>query len=295
MSENETVSFAAPGGVQLAGDVRGPAEGPLVVMLHGGGQTRHAWGRTARRLAGEGYRVVTYDARGHGDSGWSPDGDYALPVHGRDLLAVLHALGRPAGLVGASMGGTSALIASAEEPALVRGLVLVDIVPGFAAEGVQRVRAFMTGNPDGFASLEEAAAAVNAYNPHRESRNPEGLRRNLREGSDGRLRWHWDPRVISDPPSARTSAMLARRLADLPAALPILLVAGALSDVVDDKALDLFRAQAPQAQIVSVARAGHMVAGDRNDAFGDAISAFLRRSLADRTVETDRASEERRG
>ena len=62
------------------------------------------------------------------------------------------------------------LIAASEEPERAWGLVLVDIVPGFAASGVQRVRAFMTANPDGFAKLDEAAAAVSAYNPNRSRR-----------------------------------------------------------------------------------------------------------------------------
>jgi pimeloyl-ACP methyl ester carboxylesterase len=280
MSAIRPVAFTAEDGVRLAGDSRGPEDGPLVVLLHGGGQTRHAWTRTATRLAGEGYHVVTYDARGHGDSDWSPDGDYALPRHGMDLLAVLRTLGEPAGLVGASMGGTSSLIAASDAPDHAWGLILVDIVPGFAASGVQRVRAFMTANPDGFASLDEAAAAVSAYNPNRQSKNPAGLMRNLREGPDGRLRWHWDPKVIGNTPTAKTSEMLATRLHSLPARLPILLVAGANSDVVDDRAMDTFRAQAPHADVISVAKAGHMVAGDRNDAFGDAISSFLARARA---------------
>lgn len=278
MSEARGVEFIAGDGVRLVSDSRGPGSGPLVLLLHGGGQTRFAWTSTANRLAGEGYRVLTYDARGHGDSGWSPDGDYALPVHGRDLLSMLRMLDAPAALVGASMGGTSALIAASDEPERVWGLVLVDIVPGFAASGVQRVRAFMTANPEGFATLEEAAAAVAAYNPHRANQNPQGLMRNLREGPDGRLRWHWDPKVIGTPPNADTSRMLAARLHSLPGTLPLLLIAGAQSDVVDESAMDTFRAQAPHAEVISVAKAGHMVAGDRNDAFGDAISTFLARA-----------------
>ena len=278
MSEARPVVFTANDGVRLVGETRGPDGGPLVLLLHGGGQTRHAWTSIANRLADEGYRVVTYDARGHGDSDWSPDGNYALPRHGLDLLGVLHALGKPAMLVGASMGGTSSLIAASDAPAVARALILVDIVPGFAADGVQRVRDFMTANPEGFASLEEAAAAVSAYNPNRKTGNPAGLMRNLREGADGRLHWHWDPRVIGETPTAETSKMLAARLHSLPESLPILLVAGANSDVVDERAMDTFREQAPHAEIVSVARAGHMVAGDRNDAFGDAISLFLKRA-----------------
>jgi pimeloyl-ACP methyl ester carboxylesterase len=271
------VTFTTDDGLKLSGASMGPEEAPLVLLLHGGGQTRHAWASTAARLAGQNYHVVTYDARGHGDSDWAPDGNYALPVHGRDLVAVLRALDRRAFLVGASMGGTSALLAASEEPERVRGIVLVDIVPGFAAQGVKRIRDFMQANPAGFATLEEAAAAVSVYNPNRASRNPAGLMRNLREGTDGRLRWHWDPRVIGNAPTAETSAMLATRLASLPDNLPLLLVAGAESDVVDATAMEAFRRQAPHAEILSVSRAGHMVAGDRNDAFGDAISGFLKR------------------
>jgi pimeloyl-ACP methyl ester carboxylesterase len=278
MTETRQVTFTADDGVRLVGDCRGTEDAPFVLLLHGGGQTRHAWTRTAARLAGEGWRVVTYDARGHGDSGWSPDGDYELPTHGRDVLAVLRTLGHPAALVGASMGGTSSLIAASDEPSRAWGLVLVDIVPGFAASGVERVRAFMTASPEGFANLEEAAAAVAAYNPNRASKNPAGLMRNLREGADGRLRWHWDPKVIGNAPTADTSDMLAARLASLPDTLPLMLIAGANSDVVDERAMDTFREQAPHAEIVSVARAGHMVAGDRNDAFGDTISGFLERA-----------------
>lgn len=280
MSTPRAVTFTGADGVRLVGEERGDPQAPPVLLLHGGGQTRHAWRRTADRLAGEGYRTITYDARGHGDSDWSPDGNYALPTHGRDLLAVLGTLGAPAALVGASMGGTSSLIAASEEPSRAWGLILVDIVPGFAASGVQRVRAFMTANPEGFASLDEAAAAVAAYNPHRANQNPEGLMRNLREGPDGRLRWHWDPRVIGNTPTAKTSEMLAARLHSLPETLPLLLIAGAQSDVVDERAMDTFRAQAPHAEIISVAQAGHMVAGDRNDAFGDAISGFLGKARA---------------
>lgn len=275
MTEARSIIFSGAEGLRLAGDERGPEDGALVLLLHGGGQTRHAWARTAIRLASAGYRVVTYDARGHGDSDWSSNGDYALPAHGHDLLAVLHHLGSPAALVGASMGGISSLIAASSDPSLVWGLVLVDIVPGFAARGVKRVRDFMIANPDGFASLEEAAATVNAYNPQRASKNPEGLMRNLRQGTDGRLRWHWDPRVVDEAPTPETSSMLGESLASLPSTLPLLLIAGAQSDVVDHRAMEVFRAQAPHANIISVAKAGHMVAGDRNDAFGDAISGFL--------------------
>jgi len=274
----QALRFTTDEGLRLVGQREGAGTGPLALLLHGGGQTRHAWNETAVRLTGEGFDVVRYDARGHGDSDWAPDGDYRMETHARDLIGVLGALGRPAALVGASMGGVAALIAAATAPALVRALALVDIVPRFAAGGVERIHTFMTAHPDGFATLEEAAAAVRAYNPARPPpKNPQGLLRSLRE-RNGRLYWHWDPAVVGAPPDETLAAMLSERLAALPPTLPLLLVSGAQSDVVDPEAIATFRRQAPQAETIAVLRAGHMVAGDRNDAFGDAISDFLKRS-----------------
>lgn len=271
------IRFRTEEGLALCGELEGPGGAPLVVLLHGGGQTRHAWTALATRLSADGFAVLRYDARGHGDSDWSPAGDYQMASFARDLSGVLAEFGRPAVLIGASLGGVSALLAAAEAPQRVRALVLVDIVPRFAPAGVERIRQFMQGHPDGFASLEDAVAAVRAYNPHRPPpKDPQGLLRSLRE-RDGRLHWHWDPAIIGAPPGATLFTLLSERLAALPPALPLLLVSGADSDVVDPEALEEFRRQAPRAETIVVDRAGHMVAGDRNDAFGDAIAAFLQR------------------
>jgi pimeloyl-ACP methyl ester carboxylesterase len=271
------IRFRTEEGLALCGEIEGPGGAPLVVLLHGGGQTRHAWTALATRLSADGFAVLRYDARGHGDSDWSPAGDYQMARFARDLSGVLAEFGRPAVLIGASLGGVSALLAAAEAPQRVRALVLVDIVPRFAPAGVERIRQFMQGHPDGFASLEDAVAAVRAYNPHRPPpKDPQGLLRSLRE-RDGRLHWHWDPAILGAPPGATLFTLLSERLAALPPALPLLLVSGADSDVVDPAALEEFRRQAPRAETIVVDRAGHMVAGDRNDAFGDAIAAFLQR------------------
>ena len=59
----------ASGGLQVAADIYG-TKGPLVVLQHGGGQTRHAWKGAGQKLAEAGYLAVSLDARGHGDSDW---------------------------------------------------------------------------------------------------------------------------------------------------------------------------------------------------------------------------------
>ena len=111
-----TTYLAARGGLRLAADVGGPEDGPTVVLLHGGGQTRHSWAGTWRMLVDAGWRAWSFDLRGHGDSGWPDDGDYSLDAFADDVLAVARTLPQPPILVGASLGGLSSLVAVAESP-----------------------------------------------------------------------------------------------------------------------------------------------------------------------------------
>jgi pimeloyl-ACP methyl ester carboxylesterase len=249
----------------------------VVIMLHGGGQTRHSWAGTARRLAGRGWTTIAMDLRGHGETGWDSDRDYSLPAFDGDLTAVLATLPEPAVLVGASLGGIVSLFTAAEHPELVRGLVLVDIVVTPEREGVERIVEFMTGNPDGFASLDEAAEAVALYNPNRSRPpNPEGLRKNLRQRDDGRWYWHWDPAFMrSDDETRRQVRSGALREIAARVKVPTLLVRGRESDVVSQAGIDDMLTLIPQAQTADVQAAGHMVAGDDNDIFTDRLEDFL--------------------
>lgn len=270
----------SPAGLNIVADHRGPAHAPAVILLHGGGQTRHSWNRAADHLAASGLQCINFDARGHGDSDWSPDGAYSLSDRASDLKAVTEILDTPFILVGASLGGATAIQAIHEglRPA---GLVLVDIVPEPEPSGLARILNFMQSHHGGFASIEDAAAAVNAYNPHRPpTRDTSGLMKNLRLKDDGRLYWHWDPLMLSSPQSShlRNLPTAANTLITLPE-IPVLVVRGLSSDVVSDASIDSFRSRLPRLQVADIVGAGHMVAGDRNDIFNDAIIAFCKQTL----------------
>jgi pimeloyl-ACP methyl ester carboxylesterase len=254
--------------------------GGPVLLLHGGGQTRFAWGGTQRELAGRGYRAIAVDLRGHGESDWAPDRDYSPGRIAGDLLRLIEWTGGRPAVVGASLGGLAALLAAGEsETAICSALVLVDVTPRVHLPGAQRVMAFMRSHPDGFEDLEQAADAVASYLPHR-PRPPEtsGLARNLRPAVDGRLRWHWDPALVDHDPQdiLDTDRLLA---AAVRVTVPVLLVRGALSDVVTVDTAAEFRAAIPHAEFVTVSRAGHMVAGDQNDVFTSVVADFLDRAV----------------
>ncbi|HEY6534129.1 MAG TPA: alpha/beta hydrolase, partial [Acidimicrobiales bacterium] len=164
------------------------------------------------------------------------------------------------------------------------GVVLVDVVPRIESAGAERITTFMTANAeDGFATLDEVADAVAAYNPHRPRPDDiSGLRKNVRE-IDGRLYWHWDPAFIAaGSRRAPTEVMHVERLeacvrSILDGGTPMMLVRGRSSDLVSEEGARAFCEKFPEVEFVDVSGAGHMVAGDRNDAFTTAVVDFLDR------------------
>ena len=278
------VQYRLETGLTLAADVYGDPGAPPVVFLHGGGQTRHAWGGSARAVADAGFFAISLDHRGHGESDWDPSGDYRLEAFVADLRGVLAQLPGKAFLVGASLGGLTALLAEGTSPEpSARAVVLVDVTPRLEPRGVMRILGFMSARPDGFATLEEAADVIAEYLPHRQRPTDlGGLEKNLRRGADGRYRWHWDPKLMTawnlehvDPDEVRRTT--DERIAAARALrVPVLLVRGRTSDVVSEEVAREFLSVVPHAEYVDLA-AGHMVAGDRNDAFTGAVLTFLQK------------------
>lgn len=267
-------------GLTLVADHWGEPSSDAVLFLHGGGQTRHSWGGTARAMAAAGRYAITLDMRGHGESDWTDEGEYQLSTFADDARELIDQLGIRPALVGASLGGmTGVLLEGDRHPGTISALILVDIIPRMNPAGADRVKEFMLANAkSGFASLEEVADAISAYNPHRPRPSDlEGLKKNLRF-RDGRWYWHWDPRFIelgmSEPtrevrdPELMSTAMGA-------VSVPVLLVRGRMSDLVTEEGALAFQREHPDARYVDVSGAGHMVAGDKNDVFTAAVVDFL--------------------
>ena len=279
-----TVHFAGDG-ITLTADVYGDPSASPVVLLHGGGQTRHAWGKAAEVLAASGRYAVSVDQRGHGDSDWALEGDYSIAGFAGDARAVAWSLGHLPVLVGASLGGLASLVAIGEsERPVATALILVDVTPKVDPEGSARIRGFMREGIDGFDRLEDAADAIAAYIPNRtRPKDLSGLRKNLRQRADGRWYWHWDPQFIQrrDGIDGQEGLVPHERMvaAASQVRVPTLLVRGQQSDIVTDEGVEELRRLVPHAEVVDILGAGHMVAGDRNDVFNNAVVEFIERHV----------------
>ncbi|WP_167098664.1 alpha/beta fold hydrolase [Mycobacterium sp. DL592] len=274
----QTVEFRGEDELTLVGDEwnRDATDRPTILMLHGGGQNRFSWKNTGQVLADRGLHVVALDARGHGDSDRAPNGVYTVDALCGDVLRVLDQIGRPVVLIGASMGGlTGILVAKLAGPQKVTKLVLVDVVPRIEEKGTSRIHDFMAGHVHGFDTLEQAADAIAAYLPHRKrTKNLDGLKKNLRH-RDGRWFWHWDPAFLKPVEAEEFVRVEELEQAAAELTIPILLIRGRQSDVVSTEGVEDFLAKVPHAEFVELSEAGHTAAGDDNDAFSDAVVAFV--------------------
>ncbi|CAM8672860.1 alpha/beta hydrolase [Sphingobium sp.] len=265
-------------GVAMVADAYGDPAAPPVCFFHGGGQSRRSWAGSARRVAQAGYYGLTFDLRGHGDSGWASNGDYLLEAYGRDVEAILFALDRPVALVGASRGGQSALVGGSRHPDRVRLIMLADVAPHIDDAGVEEIRSFFHASAAGFASLDEAADALHLHLGQPRLPDVSGLAKAMRTDG-GRLFWHWDPRTTSreflHPPSEGEALVAAAQRVTA----PVVLVRAELSEIVTDESISQFQTLTPQLEVEVAYGVGHMFTGDHNDAFADRLLRHLGRHL----------------
>jgi pimeloyl-ACP methyl ester carboxylesterase len=286
----EHIGFSGYEGNTLAGDLhahKGEVQRGTVVLLHGGGQTRHSWRATATELASRGWTAISLDQRGHGDSAWVESKNYHFEDFAKDCTSVAGQIEQQFGtrpvVIGASLGGIAAMLAEGETAAQVlEAVILVDVTPRMRHDGVEKIIGFMSERAGhGFATLEEAADAIADYLPHRpRPKDLSGLAKNLRLGSDNRYHWHWDPEFLSErnrkaERADRETFYIRLEHAVRAISIPLMLVRGRLSELVDEAMVAEFVKLAPHAECADVSEAGHMVAGDKNDIFTNAVLGFL--------------------
>lgn len=270
-----SLSVPAADGLSLAVEQFGDESSPVVLMGHGGGQCRHVWAETAERLAAAGYRVFTVDSRGHGDSDWAVPPSYEPDDFARDFEAVarrrLEEDGRPPHFIGASASGIAGLIAAGllDQPAFA-SLTLVDVTPTYKPGALEKARALFVNTVEyGFATEEEAARVVGA-----EPGSPR-VEQMLRREADGRWYWRWDPAfaegIHHDDRTQGRCKVAARALS-----IPVHLIRAGRSEFVDDDSTNAFRTLTPHLEVTLLPGARHVVTGDPEGIYANAILGFLK-------------------
>ncbi len=263
------------GGGRTISGLRWGTDAPQVVLIHGGGQNAHTWDTVALAL---GRPLLALDLPAHGHSG---DVDPGRPVGPRSFaedvaVAVREHAPNAAAVVGMSLGGLTALELTVVAPELVRRLVMVDVSPGADREKASDVVAFLAG-PESFASFEEILERTVAFNPTRsESSLRRGILHNAVQRDDGR--WVWRHQRTQLVEGQRADLDFAALWDDLAAVdVPILLLLGDRSPVVDETDRRLFAERQPDAEIVTVADAGHSIQGDQPLVLAEHLDRFLDR------------------
>lgn len=254
----------------------GPPEAPPIVLLHGGHQSAHSWDLVSLHLARR-YRVLALDQRGHGDSEWARNADYANHTMSLDAEAFMDALGleRPI-LMGHSMGGRNAMLLTKRDPARLRALAIVDVGPEISAKGRKAIGAFVRANEE-FDDLEHFIRNVRKYDPYRSREHIERtVKYNMLRRVDGKYISKCDshPRRIglmtADPRRDNITLDDARAFD-----LPVLIVRGENSNILPADAAERFRDALPKGTLVTVADCGHNVHSQNTLGFIDAVVGFL--------------------
>lgn len=248
----------------------GDPERPTVVLLHGGNQSAHSWDLVSLHLADR-FHVLAPDQRGHGDSEWSRESDYSLEARAADARAFIEEqkVGRPI-VIGHSMGGMVTMRMVTSWPGTARAVVLVDVGPELSPTGVRTVQDFVVHNIE-FDDLDEFIERVAAYDRYRSRQHiARTLKYNLLQRADGKYVSKADHRRIAVP---QTTSLT---LADAGAIdVPVLVIRGGESDVLDADAAERFVAALPEGRLVTVPDVGHNVHGGNTPGFLDALGPFL--------------------
>jgi pimeloyl-ACP methyl ester carboxylesterase len=258
------IRFSAPDGLRLRYREYGPLVPSAVPILCLAGLTRSSadFHHVALRYASD-QRVVALDYRGRGESDYDPDpANYRPEVYMGDILALLAAADLTRVIViGTSLGGLLAMSLAAYRPAVLAGVVLNDIGPEIDPAGIERIRGYV-GQDVRPRNWNDAVDQVrsgfaDAYPTFTPSDWEALTRRTFRVDADGSIRLDYDMSIgrgFSHAPPPGSFWPLFGGLA----AIPTLVLRGALSDILSPVTVARMRAAKPDLRAVTVPDRGHV-------------------------------------
>jgi pimeloyl-ACP methyl ester carboxylesterase len=264
------------GGLALHYCEWGAIDARPLLLLHGITGHARTWDHLASALQ-PAFHVIALDQRGHGDSQWAPGGDYSVGAMAGDVERLVDHLGLGRVLLlGLSMGGRVSIAFAGMHPERVEQLVIVDIGPDIAPEGMERIRSAIGTAPERFTTEDEALEYVRGANPRYDEVE---LRRRVAHGltrlPDGGFAWKYDKaiREAMRLGTRREVMNLWEPLARI--TCPTLLVRGAESDIFSPEIAKHMLSTLPDGRLIEIAGASHTVPGDQPEAFAVAVRSFL--------------------
>jgi pimeloyl-ACP methyl ester carboxylesterase len=251
-----------------------------VICLHGLTRNSFDFEEVARRIAATGRRVLVPDMRGRGKSDTDPEpARYRPDVYVHDLFKIMDTLNIPrAVFVGTSMGGVMTMLAATMAPARIAAAVLNDIGAEVDPRGIARIGSYVgkSGPQESWYDMTAAVRGTNeaAFPGRDEDFWATFARRVSRERADGKIELAYDPLIAQNFSSAPPPSMMPLFLALAP--VPVLVVRGALSDLLSSEGIAAMRAAKPDLETVEVPETGHAPTLEEPQAW-DAVASFLAR------------------
>jgi pimeloyl-ACP methyl ester carboxylesterase len=261
---------------------------PPLLLIHGGQDHCRNWDWVAQELRGD-YHIIAPDLRGHGDSAWSPSGEYGMSAYVYDVAQLIHQQNlAPVRIIAHSMGGNVALRYAGVYPETVTKLVSIEglgpspammrrreetSAPRRMRGWIEQKRGFAGRTPRRYATIEDAFHRMQEENKHL---TPEQARyltvHGAAQNEDGTYSWKFDNYCRSNSPTDLAPKDLHELWSNI--ACPVLFVNGKeswASNPERDGRMKHFR----DGRVVEFEGAGHWVHHDRLDAFLETARAFL--------------------
>jgi pimeloyl-ACP methyl ester carboxylesterase len=261
---------------------------PPLLLIHGGQDHCRNWDWVAQELRGD-YHIIAPDLRGHGDSAWSPSGEYGMSAYVYDVAQLIHQQNlAPVRIIAHSMGGNVALRYAGVYPETVTKLVSIEglgpspammrrreetSAPRRMRGWIEQKRGFAGRTPRRYATIEDAFHRMQEENKHL---TPEQARyltvHGAAQNEDGTYSWKFDNYCRSNSPTDLAPKDLHELWSNI--AFPVLFVNGKeswASNPEKDGRMKHFR----DGRVVEFEGAGHWVHHDRLDAFLETARAFL--------------------
>lgn len=264
--------YATVNGLRLHYLDWGASAKPTLILLHGIARHAHTFDHLASNLARD-YRVIALDMRGHGDSGWSPEGAYLVEDYVKDLVGLVEQLGlRKLTLLGNSTGGRVVQVFAGLHPDLVERLIVEDVGPERPQDIADSFARRVQQEANGWASEDELVAQLLMQN----RRTPEPLLRTyahfgLKPQANGRLVWKRDPNLVKGFVSTELWAQVSRITS------PTLYVIGGGSRIVPVETQQRLKQTLRDCEIVTMPGLGHYPNEEDTPGFLVILNKFLRR------------------